>query len=150
MKIRIYSPWKNLTNIWTNEYICQNIFEYIQISKYLSHTELYHDIVKQLLLKCFSIEVKKKTEQDLKLFLIVFWGVRATMVCLHVVFCFNVKVQGHVCVPRRNIFTKKIYNWLKLAKIGYSLVCLAKMWYKLQHLAIISYYLLYMAIYCYT
>ena len=38
MNIRIYSPWKKLTNIWTNEYICLNIFEYILISEYLSHT----------------------------------------------------------------------------------------------------------------
>ena len=38
MNIRKYSPWKNLTNIWTNEYIRLNIFEYIWISKYSSHT----------------------------------------------------------------------------------------------------------------
>ena len=38
MNIRIYSPWKKLTNIWTNEYICLNIFKYIRIFKYLSHT----------------------------------------------------------------------------------------------------------------
>ena len=34
MNIRIYSPWKKLMNIWKNEYICLNIFEY------LSHTDL--------------------------------------------------------------------------------------------------------------
>ena len=38
MIIRIYSPWKKFTNAWTNEYICLNIFEYIRITKYSSHT----------------------------------------------------------------------------------------------------------------
>ena len=39
INIRIYSPWKKLTNIWTNEYIRLNILEYIRISEYLSHTD---------------------------------------------------------------------------------------------------------------
>ena len=42
MNIRIYSPWKKLTNIWMNEYIRQNIFEYLNICPtltcHLSHT----------------------------------------------------------------------------------------------------------------
>ena len=38
MNIRIYSPWKKFTNIWMNEYICLNIFDYIRISEYLSRT----------------------------------------------------------------------------------------------------------------
>ena len=38
MNIRIYSPWKKSTNIWRNEYICLNIFKYIRISEYSSHT----------------------------------------------------------------------------------------------------------------
>ena len=38
MNIRTYFPWKKSTNVYTNEYICLNIFEYIQISEYLSHT----------------------------------------------------------------------------------------------------------------
>ena len=38
MNIQIYSPWKELTNIWKNEYIRLNIFEYIRISEYSSHT----------------------------------------------------------------------------------------------------------------
>ena len=38
MNFRIYSPWKKFTNIWTNEYICLNMFEYIGIFEYLSHT----------------------------------------------------------------------------------------------------------------
>ena len=52
MNVRIYSwgekrfEWmseyihlKNSTNIWANDYICQYIFEYIQISKYSLHTD---------------------------------------------------------------------------------------------------------------
>ena len=38
MNIRTYSPWKKLTNIWTDEYIRLNIFKYIRISEYSSHT----------------------------------------------------------------------------------------------------------------
>ena len=38
MNIRIYSPWKDLTNSWTNEYIRLNIFKYISLSEYSSHT----------------------------------------------------------------------------------------------------------------
>ena len=34
------SSLKKSTNIWTNEYICPNIFTNIQISEYLSHTVL--------------------------------------------------------------------------------------------------------------
>ena len=40
MNIRIFQPWKKLPNIWTNEHICLNIFEYIRISKYWSNTGL--------------------------------------------------------------------------------------------------------------
>ena len=32
---------KKSTNIWENEYICQKIFEYIQISEYSLHTGIY-------------------------------------------------------------------------------------------------------------
>ena len=38
MTIRIYLAWKKTKNIKTNEYICPNIFEYIEISEYVSHT----------------------------------------------------------------------------------------------------------------
>ena len=41
MNIRIYLPWKFFTNIWTNEYIHLNIFKYIRISEYLSHTATF-------------------------------------------------------------------------------------------------------------
>ena len=38
MNIRIYLPWKKFTNIWTNEYICLNIFEYSNIRPTLTAT----------------------------------------------------------------------------------------------------------------
>ena len=47
MNIQIYSPWKKFTNIWTNEYIRLNIFEYPNIRPTLvlsscpSHFTLY-------------------------------------------------------------------------------------------------------------
>ena len=40
MNILIYRSWKKSMNIKTNEYICPNMFEYIQISLYSFHTLL--------------------------------------------------------------------------------------------------------------
>ena len=41
MNVQIYLLWKKSTNIWAKEYICQKLFEYIQISEYSLHTGIY-------------------------------------------------------------------------------------------------------------
>ena len=59
MNIRIYSSWKKMTNIWTNEYIRLNIFEHILISEYSSHTGLSFRDIEHLESRIFMIKQRK-------------------------------------------------------------------------------------------
>ena len=64
MNIRMYLPWKKFTNIWTNEYIRLNIFEYIRISEYSSHTGVDQEYPKpQFVLKNGKNHPKRKNSK---------------------------------------------------------------------------------------